>query len=180
LPAHGKDGAVLPAGNRGNVLVFEQAPNFSMVTTGSTATSASKGKWEAIQTNDALYTAQPYRLMSPSGGWRLRSLFDSWDREWVYRFFADRSELNAVANTSEDVAGDEQTVPPLEGKADGAVRPAVAEYAFPYFMSAGADGKWGAFIDGTSPDFARNAVADKKLSRDADAMDNLYSQEASR
>lgn len=61
------------------------------------------------------------------------------------------------------------------------VRPAVPMYGSPMWMSAGPDGQWGAFIDGSSPNFGRDALApDKSVARDGKAKDNVYSQEASR
>lgn len=64
------------------------------------------------------------------------------------------------------------------------VRPAVPAYGFPCFMSAGPDGIWGRFTDLTppsaAPNYTRDAQADKKSARDADAKDNIYSQESGR
>lgn len=181
LPSVGVDGLELPTANKGKVLVFEQAPNFSNVTTGSSVSTASKGKLEAIATMDTAYTAQPYRLVSPAGGWQLRSLFDPWGHELVYRYGCYAVELNAPLNTSETILGDDQQTPAWPGKAQGVVRPAVAEYGYPFFMSAGAGGVWGSFIDGTSPNFLRNATAaDKRAVRDLDALDNIYSNEGNR
>lgn len=64
------------------------------------------------------------------------------------------------------------------------VRPAVSAYGFPCFMSAGPDGVWGRFTDLTppnaAPNYTRDAQADKGIARDADAKDNIYSQESGR
>lgn len=64
------------------------------------------------------------------------------------------------------------------------VRPAIPAYGFPSFMSAGPDGIWGRFTDltppNTAPHYTRDAQADKGIARDAQAKDNIYSQESGR
>lgn len=171
VEARGINGASLPSANQGMALVYEQAP---------TSDTPVKKQLD-IATNAPSYVATKFRLISPITGWRARTFVDSWGHEMAYRYYTDSTDLNAAANTIETIAGDAQLTPPLETKANGSVRPAVAGYGFPSFMSAGGDGKWGAFIDGISPDFSRDARApDKKSARDVDALDNIYSQEKGR
>lgn len=171
---------VLPVDEK--VLVFERAPNFdnAIAKAAGIGTGADLSNSSSVGANVAnLYTLRPYQLVSPAGGWRLRTPCDAWRREMVYRYYTDASELNATANTFEDITGDGSFTPVIETKASGAVRPAVAAYGYPSFMSAGPDGKWGGFIDGAAPDFVRDgAAADPRTARDEDARDNVYSQES--
>lgn len=163
------------------VLVFEQAPNFETPI----------AKAAAIQASDPNYLNRPYQLVCSRQGWPLQTICDSWGHEMLYRFYTDATELNAVANTSEDIIGDEQPASPVIYKATATAawgagvssRPAVAAYGFPSIISAGPDGRWGTLKDLTPPNVAPNytrdaCTPDKRAARDLDAMDNLYSQES--
>lgn len=131
--------------------------------------------------------APTYTMVSPAGGHHLRTLMDPWGHEWIYRFSAHADVLNGLPSYTttpangtswtnlETIAGDAE-VAGRQDKASGPVQPAVAAYAYPFFASAGPDGKWGALQDGVPPNFTRNALADSASgNRDADAKDNVYS-----
>lgn len=151
-----------------------------------------------------------FSLVSSAGGHRLRAPVDAWGSELAYRFSTHKNDLNqadgdaplydatGVANGTyqvrEDILQDEQATrdryatlgvavdaPIATAATKEYVRPAVASYGHPFWMSAGPDGIWGAFKDGTSPVFSRDATApDKASARDEFAKDNLYSHESGR
>lgn len=178
------------------VLVFERAPNFSDPVAKTTAIGTGANLSDPTSVGGGAssnYTSRPYQLVSPAGGWRLRTLCDAWGHEILYRYYTDATELNASANLTENIGGDEQPTPAVDYKALATimpsggsaptVRPAIAAYGYPSFVSAGPDGKWGAFSDGTT----RDATAvDRRAARsvtvagavNSDAIDNVYSQES--
>lgn len=149
-----------------------------------------------------------YSLVSPVTGYALRAPVDAWGNPLIYRLSTYAGDLNqsdlAVGDsaragtgstppTVEYIVQDEQftldryfpgagrSAPAASNAATEIVRKAVGAYAYPQFVSAGPDGRWGQFTDGAAPDFTRDArAADKTAARDGDARDNIYSQETGR
>lgn len=142
-----------------------------------------------------------FSLVSPIGGYRLKMPVDAWGNPLVYRFYTHKDDLNTADTVAangvtpagsrpirEDILEDEpfaraqylaNNAEAAPGSFSGVVRAAVPMYGSPMWMSAGPDGQWGAFKDGSPP--SRDALApDKGVARDAQAKDNVYSQEASR
>lgn len=152
-------------------------------------------------------TSTSFSLVSPIQGYSLKMPVDAWGNPMVYRLYAHKDDLNTADTVPangiipagsrpirEDIIQDEQftrdryvangiavDAPTASAVTREYVRPAVAMYGSPMWMSAGPDGQWGGFVDGDSPNFSRDATApDKRVARDAAAKDNVYSQEASR
>jgi len=179
-----------PADNAGVLVdVFEQDP----------------ANPQAVDKNAA---STSFSLVSSTNGYRLRAPVDAWGNELVYRFSTYKNDLNradgdaplyddtGVANGTyqvrEDIVQDEQATrnryAALGVAVDAAVatpataeyvRPAVAAYGHPFWMSAGPDGLWGKFQDGAAP--SRDATSPNKDSaRDSLAKDNIYSHESGR
>lgn len=164
------------------VLVFERAPNFETAVAKAAAIGSGANWADPASVGSSPspnYTSRPYQLVSPPTGWTFQTVVDPWGHEIIYRYYTDAEELNAAANTLEDILSDEQPSPAVEYKATGGVRPAVAAYGYPSFMSAGPDGIWGRFY-GTPP-LRDSTASDTKAARsngdESSAMDNIYSQE---
>lgn len=145
--------------------------------------------------------ASSYALMSGVDGYPLRSIYDTWGNELIYRFSTDKTELNMADGTyakvpassgtytiKEKITRDEQVTydryvvlgqPVVAGVEY--VRPAVSAFPYPAFASPGKDGLWGSFQSvgdsaGTG-DVVRDALDPDSHARDAKAKDNIYSQE---
>lgn len=138
-------------------------------------------------------TSTTYGLMSPAAGYRLKSLFDGWGSELVYRYFTDKTELNqadgdlalspsGVLKIRENIVRDESsttaryaTMGLTTSSGVEYVRPAVPAYNFPHLMSAGPDRAWGRLLD---PE--RDILHGGRQTRDQEAADNIYSMELNR
>lgn len=130
------------------------------------------------------------RVSGPNG-YRLRTLVDAWRHELVYRRSAHAEILNAADTETpaapfntlirERVVKDE-AVSVARYQAQGQpvpsgelLRPALPAYPQPQLLSAGPDGRWGAFTDGSPP--RHSPEASKAAGRDRDAQDNISSIE---
>lgn len=128
-----------------------------------------------------------YALVSPPAGYPLKSLFDAWGHELVYRQKTFKGDLNGedtadVSNSNYTSRHDAEIIVQDEAVAAangmGPLLPAVAGYAHAMVASAGPDGKWGGFSHPNTTTPGRDASAGNKSSeRTLDALDNLYSVE---
>lgn len=129
-----------------------------------------------------------YVLQSDASGYPLRSLFDPWGNELVYRQKTFVDDLNQLVPTGDNPSDDrytnrhdaeivvqDESVAEVRGM--GGILPATAAYAHGFVMSAGPDGHWGSFIQPTVLAPLRDATGDRISARDRDAKDNLYSFE---
>lgn len=137
-----------------------------------------------------------YSLVSPSPGYRLRSMVDPWGHELLYRYYTHKVYLNGEDPTDMSggsvqsytqaerilqdeavaVAGNMGTPPPNSGARPPS--PAwIAAYDHPHFASAGPDGRWGAFTAADAAGLVRDALAEKTSARNQEAQDNIYSME---